>query len=96
MLAVEVHDGDSSDLRFDMVLGVVRGGGAAAGAAPPSPIPCPSAPPLRPGLAVTVTRGPYLMAPAPDSITIRWRSSHAMVGVVQVALQVRVSMTAGL
>ena len=108
-LAVEVHDGDGTDLRFDLVLGVLPrqdppaalldASGLPLPLPGPSPIPCPSAPPLHvqggTEEGVAVHRGPYLLNAAPTAIVIRWRTSHAIRGAVRYAATTLDSVVVG-
>ena len=81
VVAVEVHSGDVStkrDLRFDMMLGVVSDGAG---------LPCASQALLAGNsrnVSVTISRGPYLLAQTPSSVTVRWRTSHVTRGAVVV------------
>ncbi len=48
-------------------------------------VPCARAPPVNTTHAITVVRGPYLIATNPYGFTVRWRSSAVLVGRVRVA-----------
>ncbi len=65
--------------RFDM-LAVILPAGVSR-----DDVPCARAPPVNTTHAITVVRGPYLIATNPYGFTVRWRSSAVLVGRVRVA-----------
>ena len=78
----QVHDGGSdvsrADLRFDLLLVTLPVTASSVHVAP-----CPTTPPPQPTDAVV--RGPYLIAPTVEGITVRWRTLFVGVGRVVVA-----------
>lgn len=64
--------------RFDMLLALTPSGST------PSAVPCNRVRPLPPDTRPTITRGPYLVVATPTGVTVRWRSSHVLVGQARV------------
>ncbi len=79
---MQVHDGGSdlsrADLRFDLMLFLMPQSASLLHSTP-----CPFTPPAQSGDALV--RGPYLVAPTVEGITVRWRTLYVGVGRVVVA-----------